>query len=260
VTTTKPAADRRAHRRTGYWLIDFYRSDVGKKWIMALTGIVLLGFILFHMMGNLKVYLGLVEHEGELVQDIDIYGEWLRELLVPLFPRTFFLWVLRIGLIIAFVVHIQAAYSLSFRNRQARGPVRYDADQRFVAANYASRTMAYTGTIVLLFLIFHLADLTWGTQPAAADVWERGAVYANLVASFSRWPVALFYILANIALGFHIWHGTWSLFQSLGINNPRFNQWRRWFATAFTVVVIGGNLSFPIAVQTGIVGGNGFLA
>ena len=252
VTTTKPAADRRTFRRTGYWLIDFYRSDVGKKWAMAVTGIALLGYILAHMIGNLKVYLS--------PEEIDLYGEALRDLGGHLVPRTSLLWILRAGLAAAFAIHIHAAYTLSFRNRKARGPVRYDSDQRFLAASYASRTMAYTGTIVLAFLLFHLADLTWGSAPAAPHVWERGAVYANMVATFSRWPVALFYLVANVALGFHIWHGVWSLFQSLGINNPRFNKWRRNLATGFTVVVIGGNLSFPLAVLSGIVGDNGFLA
>ena len=251
MTTTKPATTRQ-RSRTGYWLIDFYRSDVGKKWAMAVTGIVLLGYIVAHMLGNMKVYLG--------PEQINEYGEALRDLGGHLVPRTHLLWILRIGLAASFIVHIHAAYTLSFRNRQARGPIRYEADQRFLAANYASRTMRYTGTIVLLFLLFHLADLTWGTSPAAPDIWERGEVYANLVETFSRWPVAVFYLIANVALGFHIWHGTWSLFQSLGINNERFNAWRRHLATGLTAVVVAGNLSFPLAVLTGIIGDNGFLA
>jgi succinate dehydrogenase / fumarate reductase cytochrome b subunit len=243
VTTTAPRTTGSKRRR--YWLIEFYDSDVGKKWAMAATGIVLLGYIFVHMLGNLKLYLG--------PEEINEYGEALRDLGGHLVPRTHLLWILRIGLTAAFAIHIHAAYVLTVRNRKARGPDRYEADRKYSAANYASRTMRWTGIIVLLFLLFHLADLTWGTQPAAVDAWERGEVYANLVASFDRIPIAALYIVANIALGFHIFHGTWSLFQSLGINNPRFNEWRKYLAYGFTALIVVGNLSFPIAVQAGIV-------
>jgi len=218
---------------------------------MAVTGVLLLGYILSHMLGNMKVYLG--------PEEIDSYGEALRDLGGHLVPRTQLLWLLRIGLTAAFVLHIHAAYSLALLNKRQR-PVNYDSPREYLVANYASRTMVWTGTIVLLFLAFHLADLTWGTEPAATGEFVRGAVYDNLVSTFSRWPVALFYVVANIALGVHIYHGTWSLFQSLGINNPRFNKWRRHLALGFTVVVIGGNLSFPLAVLSGIIGESGFLA
>jgi succinate dehydrogenase / fumarate reductase cytochrome b subunit len=111
--------------------------------------------------------------------------------------------------------------------------------------------MRWTGIIVLLFLAYHLADLTWGwVNPD----FVRGEVYDNLVASLSNPIVALFYLAANAALGVHLYHGAWSLFQSLGINSPRFNPWRRLFAITFAVITVGGNLSFPIAVQLGIVG------
>ena len=119
-----------------------------------------------------------------------------------------------------------------------------------MAANFASRTMRWTGVIVLLFLAWHLADLTWGW---ANPDFVRGDVYHNVVSSLERVPVAVFYIVANLALGVHLFHGAWSLFQSLGFNNPRFNPWRRWFAVAFTAVVVIGNVSFPIAVQLGVV-------
>jgi succinate dehydrogenase / fumarate reductase cytochrome b subunit len=119
-----------------------------------------------------------------------------------------------------------------------------------VAADFAARTMRWTGIIVLLFLFFHLADLTWGWFNPG---FVRGHVYRNLDASLSRIPVAILYIVANIALGIHLFHGTWSLFQSLGWNNPRFNRWRRGLATAIATIIVVGNCSFPIAVQAGIV-------
>jgi succinate dehydrogenase / fumarate reductase cytochrome b subunit len=229
-------------RRPAPWPVEFYRSAVGKKWVMAVTGIMLMGFVFLHMFGNLKVYFG--------PEDFNHYGEFLRELLVPLLPRTWFLWILRIGLTVAFVFHIHAAYSLTIVNRRARAEGGYISPRDYQAATAASRSMRYTGVVILLFLIFHLADLTWGT---ANPDFVRGDVYRNLVASFERPLVSLIYIVANIALGLHLFHGAWSLFQSLGLNNPRWNQWRRWFATGFAGVVMVGNLSFPIAVLTGVV-------
>lgn len=248
--TTK-LRERKDIQRPRPWPLELYATAVGKKWVMAVTGILLLGYILAHMLGNLKVYLG--------PEEINEYGEALRDLGGHLVPRTHLLWILRIGLAAAFALHIHAAYTLTILNRRAR-PVRYDSPREYLVASYASRTMVLTGTIVLLFLVFHLADLTWGVEPAAPDEFTRGAVYANMVATFSRWPVSVFYIVANLALGLHIYHGTWSLFQSIGINNPRFNKWRRHLAAGFTIVVIGGNLTFPLAVLSGIVGDSGFLA
>jgi succinate dehydrogenase / fumarate reductase, cytochrome b subunit len=227
------------------FLLDLYSTAVGKKYVMAITGIIGIGYVIAHMVGNLKVYLGRVN--GEF--DIDTYGEFLRDLLVPIFPRTIALWILRSVLIVALALHLHAAYSLTVMNRRAR-PVKYQSKRDYVAADFAARTMRWTGIIVLLFLAFHLADLTWGW---ANPDFVRGAVYHNLDTSLSRIPVAILYIVANIALGIHLFHGTWSLFQSLGWNNPRFNRWRRGLATAIATIIVVGNCSFPIAVQAGIV-------
>ena len=229
-------------RRPAPWPVEFYRSAVGKKWVMALTGIMLMGYVFVHMLGNLKLYLG--------AEDINHYGEWLRDLLVPFFPRTVTLWLLRIGLAAAFVFHIHSAYGLTRINRQARAAGGYVSKRDWQAANAASRSMRYTGVVILLFLIFHLADLTWGT---VNPDFVRGDVYRNLVASFERPAVAAIYIVANIALGLHLFHGGWSMFQSLGLNNPRWNSWRRGFAVGFAAVVTIGNLTFPIAALTGII-------
>jgi succinate dehydrogenase / fumarate reductase cytochrome b subunit len=208
---------------------------------MAITGIVGMLYVLFHMLGNLKVYLG--------APDINHYGDFLRELLVPIAPRTFILWLLRIGLIVALLLHLHAAYALTVINHQAR-PVKYQSHRDYVAANFASRTMRWSGIIVLLFIVFHLLDLTWGT---ANPDFVRGDVYHNLVESLSRVPIALVYIVANVVLGIHLFHGAWSLFQSIGSNSPRFNEWRRWFAAAFASVIVVGNVSIPVAVMAGIV-------
>ena len=228
-------------RRKWPWPLDLYQSAVGKKWAMAVSGIMLLGFVLIHMIGNLKVYLG--------PEDINHYGEWLREIAMPALPRTVFLWIMRVGLIAAFAVHMHAAWALTRMNHRAR-PTKYASDREYVAANFASRTMRWTGIIVIAFVIFHLADLTWGS---ANPDFERGNVYHNMVESFSRVPVALAYIVANLALAIHTFHGAWSLFASLGVSNPRLIRFRRSFALGFAGIILLGNISFPIAVQAGII-------
>jgi succinate dehydrogenase / fumarate reductase cytochrome b subunit len=233
-----------AHRakRKAPFPVELYRSAVGKKYVMAITGIMLMGFVFFHMVGNLKMYLGPIH--------FDEYAEFLREILVPILPRTAFLWILRIGLIAAFALHIHSAYGLTRMNQAAR-TVKYQSPRDYQAANFASRTMRWSGIIVGLFLVWHLFDLSWTGTPGMTFV--RGSAYANVVSSLGRPLVAAFYVAANIALGFHLFHGAWSLFQSLGLNNPRFNSWRRNFAAAFAALIVIGNCSFPIAVQLGIV-------
>ncbi|MFN8018189.1 MAG: succinate dehydrogenase cytochrome b subunit [Acidimicrobiales bacterium] len=222
--------------------MEIYRSALGKKYVMALTGIMLMGFVFAHMVGNLKMYMGPV--------DYDHYAAFLRKLGYPILPKGVALWLMRAGLLTAVVLHIHSAYSLTRMNQRARITT-YQSKRDYIAANFASRTMRWTGIIVFLFLIWHLADLTWGW---ANPDFVEGAVYHNVVVSFSRVGVAVLYVVANLALGVHLFHGAWSLFQSMGWNSPRFNKWRRNFAAAFAAIIVVGNCSFPIAVQLGIVG------
>ena len=231
------------------FLADFYGTAVGKKYVMAITGIIGILFVVGHMIGNLKMYLGVVREDGQDVYDIDVYGEFLRDIFVPILPRTYFLWILRVGLLLALVLHVHAAYTLTVLNRKARA-VKYQSTRDYQVANFASRSMRWTGIIVLLFIIWHLADLTAGW---VTPDFVRGEVYRNIDNSLSRVPVAILYIVANIALGIHLFHGTWSLFQSMGWNNPRFNQWRRYLATGLATIVVVGNVSFPIAVLAGVI-------
>ncbi|MDH5238247.1 MAG: succinate dehydrogenase cytochrome b subunit, partial [Acidimicrobiia bacterium] len=130
------------------------------------------------------------------------------------------------------------------------GQKSYAGGQDFIAANYASRTMRWTGPIIALYLVFHLADLTWGW---ISDDYIRGDPYHNVVDSLSNLPVAIIYVVANLALALHIFHGAWSMFQSLGINNPAYNRARRALAGGLATVILIGNLSFPILIQTGVV-------
>ena len=162
------------------FLLDLYSTALGKKYVMAITGIIGIGFIVAHMVGNLKMYLGKVDGE----YDINVYGEFLRDLLVPLLPRTYALWALRLVLIGALALHLHAAYSLTVMNRRAR-PVKYQSKRDYVAADFAARTMRWTGIIVLLFLFWHLADFTWGWFNPG---FVRGDVYRNVDASLSPDP------------------------------------------------------------------------
>jgi len=234
------------------FLIDLYSTAVGKKYVMGATGIGMMGFVLFHMIGNLKMYFG--------AADLDHYAHWLQTLLYPIAPKGYVLWILRGGLITMLLLHLHAAYSLTMLNRKAR-PVKYQSARDYQIANFASRTMRLSGLVILAFLIWHLLDLTFGVVNSETgkmivhegDTESVKAVYDSIIYSFQRTPVALFYVVANVLLGLHLFHGAWSIFQSFGWNNPRFNKWRRAFATGFAAVVVIGNVSFPIAVMAGIV-------
>jgi succinate dehydrogenase / fumarate reductase cytochrome b subunit len=242
VTTT-------AEKKRAPFPIEFYRSAIGKKWVMAVTGLGIIGFALAHMVGNLKMFLPDIDGEP----DIDVYGEALRSLFTPIFPEHVFLWILRTGLIIFFALHVHSAYSLTVMNRRARIEG-YEGPRTYLAANYASRTMRWSGTIFLAFLAFHLADFTWGIQPAAPDAWARGEVFANFVETFNRPAVTTLYVVAMALLGIHLYHGVWSMFQSLGINHPRFNAWRRFLAYGLSAIITIGFISPPLAVAFGFLG------
>lgn len=248
ITPSRPPVSGTATgvRRRRPLLLDLYGTAVGKKYAMAISGIALMGFVLFHMIGNLKMYLGAAE--------LNEYAEFLKKLLYPLAPKESVLWILRMGLLGMLALHLHAAWSLTMLNRRAR-PVRYQSARDYQEASLASRSMRLSGIVVLLFLTWHLLDFTFGVVNTLGTEGEfvRGEVYENVVRSFERWPVALFYIAANLMLGLHLSHGAWSIFQSLGWNNPRFNSWRRAFARGFAAIVVAGNVSFPIAVTLGIV-------
>ena len=224
------------------WVLNFYRSAIGKKAVMAVTGVVLFGFVLVHRLGNMKMYLGAEEFNHD--------AEWLRVVGAPVVPEKTVLWLFRLGLLAAVGLHIHAATTLTLLSRRAR-PDRY-GQLTTQTATYASRTMRWGGVIIALYVFYHLAHLTWGLSWAHSD-FVHGDPYHNLVSGFSAPAVAGVYMLANLVLGFHLYHGLWSLFQSLGLNHPRFNPWRRRFAQAFAFVVTAGTLSFPVAVLTGVV-------
>lgn len=223
------------------WIGGFYRSAIGKKAVMAVTGVFLFGWIFMHMLGNLKIFLG-AEH-------LNVYAQWLRTMGSPAMPNSALLWIVRVLLAAAVWFHIQAATQLTLMNRAAR-PRDYRV-RRNESATYAARTMRWGGVIILLFIVYHLLHLTFGA-PVAPVPYIEDDVYHNVVAGFQVWWIAAIYVVANLALGLHLYHGLWSMFNSLGLNHPGFNGWRRLFATAFAVVITAGNISMPVAVLAGV--------
>ncbi|HVS14856.1 MAG TPA: succinate dehydrogenase cytochrome b subunit [Thermoanaerobaculia bacterium] len=220
------------------------RSTLLMKAVMAVTGLMLFGFVVAHMTGNLKVFLG--------AEAINHYAEWLREVGEPLFPHTTVLWILRVGLLAAVALHVASATQLTLINRRAR-PRGYERLEP-VQLDYASRTMRWSGVLILLYVGYHLMHLTWGNVHAD---FVPGDVHHNLVVAFREWPIAAVYVTANVALGFHLYHGLWSLFQSLGIDHPLIKPWRRPFAVTFAVVVTLGYVAVPIGILAGLVGPRG---
>lgn len=221
-------------------VVTLYRSSVGKKAVMAVTGSVLFLFVLGHMAGNLKVFQG--------PEKINAYAEFLREIGDPVLGHGQFLWIARIALLVVVGLHIVSATQLTLAARRAR-PVKYRRAVH-LEDSYASRTMVWGGIIIVTFVVYHLLHLTFGS---AHPDFRPGDVYYNLVRGFQVWPVSIGYIIAMIALGFHLYHGVWSAFQTVGANHPKYNHWRRIFAGLVTGLIVVGNISIPVAVLAGIV-------
>ncbi len=222
-------------------LAALWGTMVGKKVVMAVTGIVLVGFVIAHMLGNLKIFLG--------AQAIDTYAAFLRTMGEPLFPYSVLLWVVRIVLLTCVALHITAAVQLTRMSRAAR-PHGYDTKES-IATTYAARTMRWSAVIVVLFIVYHLLHLTGGVVG-----WEPGqfrdlSVYHNVVAGFSVWYVSLFYIVAMACLCLHLDHGIWSLLQTLGWNNARTTSTLRTLSRGVALAVFVGFISVPVAVLAG---------
>jgi succinate dehydrogenase / fumarate reductase cytochrome b subunit len=221
-------------------LASLWHSTIGKKYAMAVTGLFWFGYLIIHLWGNLKIYAG-----PTFLND---YGGFLRVVGEPFFGASQVLWLARLVLIPAFIVHIVAAIQLSNRARASR-PIAY-AMRRNRESTVASRTMIWGGLFILLFVIYHLLDFTFGTVNPS---FQEGNIYHNVLASFRSWPVSVFYIVAMIAVGMHLWHGIWSMFQTLGWNSARANRLIRNAATIAALALTVGNISIPVAVLTGLV-------
>ncbi|KDA53036.1 hypothetical protein EG19_07945 [Thermoanaerobaculum aquaticum] len=212
-------------------VLSFYSTTVGKKLVMAVTGLILAVFVLGHMAGNLQIYQG--------PEKLNHYAQLLR-VSMPL------LWTVRLILLVSVVLHIVAAVQVTLQNWRSR-PQKY-AVSAYQEADIASRTMIWGGLVVAAFVVYHLLHLTFGT---AHGDFKPGDVYHNVVSGFQVPLVSLFYILANIFLALHLYHGMWSWFQTLGFSHPKYNRARRVFATVYAVVIAVGNISIPVSVLAG---------
>ena len=214
------------------------RSTVGRKQLMAVTGILWFLFVFLHMVGMMKFFFG--------PEQFDHYSHWLRTLLSPLFPHGWFLWLQRAGLTVALLLHIWAATSLTLQSRRAR-PVRYVQTSN-VQATYASRTMRWGGVIIVLFIVYHVMDLSIGP---ANPGFERGEVFRNTVASLEQWPVAIAYLLSVGAVCMHLYHGVWSGLQTVGANRPATDRYFKLVSRGVALLIFAGFASVPIAVLAG---------
>ena len=217
------------------------RSSLGSKYVMAVTGLGLIGFVIVHMLGNLQIFLG--------KQALNDYAHHLEEI-----PTI--LWTLRVGLLAIFVLHILFGLRLWQHNRTAR-PVGYYVHDA-VQASWASRHMLLTGLVILAFVIYHLMHFTFGVVDWAnykfhlpPDKEGLHDVAEMVVGSFAQWPISLSYVVAMIFLGLHLWHGAGSWLQSLGWNSKRWQRLIHGLGAAVAVLIVVGNCSIPLAILLG---------
>ncbi len=212
--------------------IGFYDSTIGKKVVMAVTGVILFGYVLGHLIGNLQIY-------SPDPQQINNYAKFLHS-------HAILLWGVRTLLLASVVLHITASVQLWLLKQKARPQAYVKKDD--LPASYAARTMVWSGPIIAAFVVFHVLHLTTGSVLPL----EEGNVRANVITGFQHPAVAIFYIVAMALLCMHLYHGLWSMFQSLGINHPRYTPILKKFAAAFAWFVAIGNISIPVMVMLGV--------
>ena len=222
-----------------------YSSTIGKKFIAAVTGLILFGFLAGHVAGNLKVFTGSTEAG---VPHIDEYGQFLKVAGAPFLPAMVGLWIARMVLLGSVILHIVVVVQLAFRNLEAR-PVGYVRSKK-AASSLAALWMMFSGSLILFFIVFHLLHFTVGVLPIGE--FKHGAIYENLYSSFRNPLISLFYVLVMGCLGFHLYHGVWSLFQTLGIDNPDRNKALRMFAIIATIGIVVGFALVPLSFMTGM--------
>ena len=215
--------------------ITFYGTTIGKKVAMAVSGLIVVGWLFAHMLGNISIFAGR--------EAVNHYAALLRE-------NPPILWGQRLVLIAALGVHIHAAFALWARNSDARPRAYYQRKDQ--ATNYAALTMRYGGLLLISFLIYHIAHLTLGETSHLGYEFNPHDVYNNVVLGFSNPIVAGAYLLAQCALAMHLYHGIWSLTQTLGADHPKYNGLRSGAAIVGTLIIVLGFVSIPISVQTGV--------
>jgi succinate dehydrogenase / fumarate reductase cytochrome b subunit len=214
--------------------VRLYTASIGKKAVMAITGLVLFGYVLGHMLGNLQIFLG--------PERLNNYAEFLHSM-----PNA--LWAVRLFLIAMVALHIVASLQLWLQKRRAR-PVGY-LKKDDVPSAYAARTMMWSGPIIAAFVVFHILHLTAGTVGLP---FEHLRAYENVVLGFRVWWVSAAYIFAIVLLCMHLYHGLWSMFHSVGWDDERYRPTLQGLAAVFAIFVAAGYIAVPVAVMTGIVG------
>jgi len=243
VPATMPAPSGKPPRR-GAWIAEVWHSSVGKKYIVAITGVIFVAYVVAHMAGNLKAFQGAGSGEAP----IDSYGEWIRTVGEPVIPHSGVLWAVRAVLLAALVIHVVAVVQLAKRNSAAR-PDGHPAPR--IRRTLSTRTMLPGGLFLLAFVVFHILHFTTGTVDPGS--FASGAVFANLVGAFDSPFMVAIYVAAPIALGFHLRHGIWSAVQTAGWDKPNRNPTIRRTANWLSVIVAAGFIAVPIALWAGIV-------
>jgi len=219
--------------------VRFYEAPIGKKAVMAVTGVILVGYVIGHLLGNLQIY-------SSDPQQINRYAAFLHN---P--ANAVALWTVRTLLLAAVVLHITAAIQLWLQNRAARPVGYYKKDD--VPTSYAARTMKWSGFIVGAFVIFHVLHLTAGAVVPIKEIGpNQPDVRANVISGFQNPAISGFYILAMILLCMHLYHGMWSMFQSVGLGEARYSPAIKKGAAIVAILIAIGNCSIPIAVMTGL--------
>jgi len=222
-----------------------WRSTIGKKTIVAVTGTILVAYLVLHMIGNLNSLFG----PGGVEPRIDEYAEWLRTFGEPLIPYEGIVWAVRAILLGSVVIHIVGVVQLYFRNKAAR-PAAFPAKR--IGRSWESRLMMVSGLLLLAFIIFHILQFT--TLTIDVTPLEKGALYANLYNAFQEWYFVAIYLAALIVLGMHLRHALWSLCQTLGLDNPERNFGIRMGANGLTLVIVVGFALIPVLFFTGALG------
>jgi succinate dehydrogenase / fumarate reductase, cytochrome b subunit len=215
------------------WALPFYSTSIGKKVVMAITGLILFGFVIGHMLGNLQVFVG--------ANQMNTYAATLK-------ANAALLWGVRMVLLVAVILHIVAAVQLTRMSLHSRPEGYHYKD--VIQADYAARTMRWSGPIIAVFVIYHLLHFTSGSVHPQFDVHD---VYRNVILGFRVWPISAFYIVAMVALALHLWHGVWSMFQTLGLVNPKTDKIIHRLAATATLAIVIGFISIPMAVLAGFI-------
>ncbi|MEK7467311.1 MAG: succinate dehydrogenase cytochrome b subunit [Planctomycetota bacterium] len=218
---------------TGCWVRDFLRSSIGKKGVMATTGLMLFGFVVVHLLGNLQVFL---PDKHALTE----YGHMIKS-------KPLVLWGARLGLLVIVLLHVATAIRLALENKAAR-PVKYQV-RRWREADYAARTMMVSGPLILIYAVYHLLHFTTGH---AHSNFNPDDVYANVVTAFQNKAVSLVYIVAMLMLAQHLSHGLWSMCQTFGVNHPKYTPTLRFASIAIASAIAVGYISIPVSVMLGI--------